>query len=98
MEFTERMELGRDMAAARRHRGLSTGASAAGWDVKRPLQDCPIARAKVDWHMNKSAALEIYERAVFPDRFWSGPGIAPTIDDVIAARHEAERDALLATF
>lgn len=98
MEFTERMEAGRNAAAAKRHRGISTGKAAKGWNVKPRLDNSPLDRAKVDWHMSRSAALEIYERAVFPERFWSGAGIAPTMDDVIRVNEQAARDALLATF
>ncbi len=98
MDFTERMEAGRNAAAAKRHRGIGTGKVAKGWNVSRPLDNCPLARAKADWHMSKSAALEVYERAVFPERFWSGLGIAPTVDDVIRVNDQAARDALLATF
>ncbi len=98
MEFTERMEAGRNAAAAKRHRGISTGKATKGWNVKPRLDDCPLARSKADWHMSKSAALEVYERAVYPERFWSGLGIAPTIDDVIRSNDQAARDALLATF
>jgi hypothetical protein len=85
-------------AQQRRNRGLHTGKAAKGWNAKPRLDDCPWARGRVDWHLSKSAALEIYERAVFPERFWSGVGVAPTMDDVIRMNEQAARDALLATF
>lgn len=95
----ERMEAGRNTAAAKRHKGLVTGKSAAGWGPRKAApvdHDCPhVQREKVlvAWHMAKGAAHEIYERLVFPERYCAG-----TIDDVIAARNDAERDDLLATF
>lgn len=98
MNFMERMEAGRVEAVQRRNRGLHTGKSAKGWNVKRPADNSPIARGKVAWQLSKMGALELYERAVFPERYWSGYGIAPTIDDVMRANEQAARDSLLATF
>jgi hypothetical protein len=98
MNFMERMELGRVEAVGKRNRGLHTGKMAKGWNVKRRVDDSPMARAKVSWQLSKMGALEIYERAVFPERYWSGYGIAPTMDDVIRANEQAARDSLLATF
>lgn len=97
MEFTERMERGRDAAAAKRHRGISTGKAAAGWNAKpRPADlDCgdwhyERERIGVAWRMCQLGALEIYERMVFPERFREGV----TLDEMVAARIAAELDAI----
>jgi hypothetical protein len=44
MDFQDRMETGRTLAAARRARGLHTGKAAAGWERK------PDTRPPHDWH------------------------------------------------
>lgn len=94
MEFTERMERGRDAAAARRHRGLTTGASAKGWDyVRRELErgtwDYHFASAKAAVQAAIGLAQDEYLRAVFPERYSDD-----TLDDVVAARIAAELDAI----
>lgn len=74
MEFTERMEAGRDAAAHHRHRGLHTGASAQGWDYARRESEA----GTWDHHHDKTLhgfrwavdeAAEDYRRAVFPERY-----------------------------
>jgi hypothetical protein len=101
MEYViARLELGRDAAALRRHKGLSSGKSAKGWNAKpRELSERTITLR--GWDSDRDTALAIYTRLVFPGRHhvpeldgWE----EPTMDDVIAAREAAERDALLATF
>jgi hypothetical protein len=82
----ENVEAYRLTAQQRRSRGLHTGKAAKGWNTKPRLDDCPWARGRVDWHLSN------------PERFWSGVGIAPTMDDVIRINEQAARDALLATF
>jgi hypothetical protein len=96
MEFLERMNAGRDAAAARRHRGLSTGADAKGWAWKRPEVQAGTWEAtrlttRQAWRSDRSAALAIYQRDVFPERFYSELDGEPeiTIDDVIATRQAA---------
>jgi hypothetical protein len=95
MDFHERMARGRDAAAAKRHRGISTGKAAKGWGPRKPApidHDCPHVRREkiaVAWHLAKSAALEIYERAVFPERYGAG-----SLDDAVTARIAAELDAI----
>lgn len=106
MEFTERMERGRDAAAAKRHRGIVTGKSAAGWNVTRTLDGAETwegvkAVAVQRWEIARDDALGIYTRLVFPERDFdpfapSAP--AMSLDDVIAAKAAADTAALLATF
>lgn len=64
----------RDVAQARRNRGLHTGKSAAGWDWKRPdpekgsferERQAVVAR----WQFEAWEASESYLRDVFPERF-----------------------------
>jgi hypothetical protein len=88
MDFQERMAAGRDAAANRRYRGLSTGKSAAGWNATpRPAEvdagewHYERERIGVAWYMAKSAALDVYVMAVFPERYREGV----TIDDMIDA-------------
>jgi hypothetical protein len=95
-----RLERGRDLAAAKRHRGLTTGKAAKGWNAKpRELSDRQLALR--GWDSDRDTALAVYTRLVFPGRHHV-PELdgfdEPTIDDVIRARQTAERDALLATF
>lgn len=95
-----RLEAGRDAAALRRHKGLSTGKAAKGWNAK-PRELDPRTIALRGWDQDRDTALAIYTRLVFPGRHHV-PELdgydEPTIDDVIAARDAAARDALLATF
>jgi hypothetical protein len=95
-----RLEAGRDAAALRRHKGLHTGKAAKGWDAKpRELSERTLALR--GWDSDRDTALAVYTSLVFPDRHWVPEldGYAePTMDDVIAERQAAERDALLATF
>lgn len=98
MDFQERMEAGRDQAAYRRHRGLMSGKSAAGWDyVQRELEagtwDRHFASAKAAVRCAIDIAQEEYLRAVFPERYDD-----VTLDDVIADRHAADAAAILETF
>lgn len=74
MEFTERMEAGRDAAAARRHRGLVTGKSAAGWNAKKRYDDegswhATLYTTRIRWELARDEALQIYASAMFPERF-----------------------------
>lgn len=75
MEFTERMEAGRDAAAARRHRGETTGKSAKGWDnVKRvdPARGTFEHAKQVAlayWDAARGEALESYLAAAYPERY-----------------------------
>jgi hypothetical protein len=95
-----RLEAGRDAAALRRHKGLSSGKSAKGWNAKpRELSERTIALR--GWDSDRDTALAIYTRLVFPGRHhvpeldgWD----EPTMDDVIAAIAERESADLLATF
>jgi uncharacterized protein (UPF0548 family) len=98
MDFLERMEAGRDQAAYRRHRGLTTGKSAAGWDVvRRELEagtwNRHFASAKAAVQCAIAIAQEDYLRAVFPERYSD-----VTLDDVIADRLAGEAAAILETF
>jgi hypothetical protein len=73
MEFTERMEAGRDAAAAKRHRGLVTGKSAAGWNAKPRYDDegtwhATLYVTRQRWDSAKHDAHASYERMVFPER------------------------------
>lgn len=73
MEFTERMEAGRDAAAARRHRGEFTGKSAAGWDRKPRYEDegtwhATLYVARQKWELARDDALHDYAAIMFPDR------------------------------
>lgn len=52
MDFMERMEAGRNAAAYRRHRGLVTGKSAAGWETVRR----EIEAGTWDWHFASAKA------------------------------------------
>lgn len=106
MEFTERMEAGRNTAAAKRHRGLVTGKSAAGWNAKKRYDDSPgpdemRAMALRGWDSDRDTALAVYTSLVFPGRHhvpeFDGYR-EPTMDDVMAARDAAARASLLATF
>lgn len=74
MEFTERMEAGRDAAAHRRHRGLHTGKSAEGWDRPRTYDGADTwegvkANAVLRWELARDEALAIYASAMFPERY-----------------------------
>lgn len=74
MEFTERMQRGRDAAAAKRHRGISTGKAAAGWNFKRRdpekgTWDYAVTRAKFLLADTLSQSLEDYRRVMFPERY-----------------------------
>lgn len=97
MDFQERMEAGRNAAAARRHKGLSTGGVAAGWNAKARPADADAGlwhyereRIGVAWYMAKSAALDVYVMAVFPERYREGV----TIDDVIEAATAAFNESI----
>lgn len=78
MDFLTRMERGRDTAAAKRHRGISTGKQAAGWNWKRTEPErntwaYHVAVAKC-WVTNAAEmALEDYRRAAFPERYETCP-------------------------
>jgi hypothetical protein len=106
MEFTERMERGRDAAAALRHRGIMTGKCAAGWNKKKRHVDegtwhAVYADARKRWQYAKTDSHSLYERMVFPERDFDpfDPHARElTMDDVIAAIAERERADLLATF
>lgn len=80
MDFITRMERGRDAAAAKRHRGISTGKQAAGWNWKRSEPEAGtwayhVAVAKC-WVTNAAEmAVEDYRRAVFPERYESDPDL-----------------------
>lgn len=94
MEFTERMEAGRDAAAHRRHRGLTTGKSAAGWDAPRGEHapgtwDHAATVALVTFQNAAGLIIEDYRRDVFPERYSD-----TTLDDVVAARIAADLDAI----
>jgi hypothetical protein len=96
MEFVDRMNAGRDAAAARRHKGLSTGKAAAGWNAKpRPAEvdagewHYERERIGVAWYMAKSAALDVYVMAVFPERYREGVTIDDMIDAATAAFNES---------
>lgn len=100
MEFTERMEAGKLTAIRNRNRGQHTGKMAKGWNVK-PRQTSERQLALRGWDSDRDTALAVYTRLVFPGRHhvpeldgWR----EPTIDDVIGAIAERERDDLLATF
>jgi hypothetical protein len=74
MNFMERMEAGRDQAAYRRHRGLMTGKSAAGWDAPRRHGDEHswheiLFVTRTRWELARDEALQIYATAMFPERF-----------------------------
>lgn len=74
MDFLERMEAGRDQAAYRRHRGLTTGASAAGWDAPRTYDaenswHSVVYVARLRWELARDEALQVYAAAMFPERF-----------------------------
>jgi hypothetical protein len=100
MEYViARLELGRDAAALRRHKGLSSGKAAKGWNAKpRELSERAITLR--GWRWDRDAALSVYTRLVFPERDFDpfDPNAPDTMEAVIAARQTAERDALLATF
>jgi len=73
-DFTELMEAGRDAAAARRHRGLVTGKSAAGWNVKPRYDGAETwegikADARLRWEADRDEALNRYATAMFPERY-----------------------------
>jgi hypothetical protein len=94
MDFTERMERGRDAAAAKRHRGQTTGASAADWNRKRGEHEAGtwdhfVTVAKVTLQHAVGMAHEEYLRTVFPERYDD-----VTLDEVVAARIAAELDAI----
>lgn len=100
-----RLERGRDLAAARRHRGLPTGKSAKGWSAKprTGAADCPYeqrAATLARWQSDRHDALAVYTRLVFPERDFDpfDPAAPDTLDAVIAAHAAADRDALLTTF
>lgn len=105
MDFLDRMQAGRDAAAARRHRGESTGKSAPGWDRKVIYPPAGTWGAKrletrARWKADKGGAHAIYVRLVFPERLWNeldgGPEL--TMDDVMAELQRQANIELLATF
>jgi hypothetical protein len=74
MDFLERMEAGRDQAAYRRHRGLMTGKSAAGWDAPRRYEAADTWHSvlyvtRQRWEIARDEALQIYATAMFPERY-----------------------------
>lgn len=74
MEFTERMDLGRDQAALRRHRGLSSGKAAAGWDAPRTYGEEHswheiLFVTRTRWELARDEALQAYASLIFPERF-----------------------------
>lgn len=74
MDFQERMERGRDAAAAKRHKGRTTGKSAAGWDVQRRRDDAGTwegikADALLRWELARDHGIALYATAVFPERY-----------------------------
>lgn len=98
-DFQERMERGRVLAVQRRNAGQHTGVSAKGWDAKRGEHesgtwDHGVTVATVRWKNSVAMALLEYQQEVYPER-WNPDDL---LDDLIARRNEAERDALLATF
>jgi hypothetical protein len=73
MDFLTRMERGRDTAAAKRHRGISTGKQAAGWNRKRSEPETgswsyhyAIARSGLQAAIG--LAQDEYIRVAFPER------------------------------
>jgi hypothetical protein len=98
-DFQERMELGRVQAVQARNRGHHTGKSAKGWNAKRSEHiagtwDHAVTVATVRWQNGAAMALLEYQQEVFPER-WNPD---ESLDDLIARRNDAERDALLETF
>lgn len=74
MEFTERMERGRDAAAAKRHRGISTGKSAKGWNAKprydeQGTWDATRYVVRLKWELARDEALQTYASLMFPERY-----------------------------
>lgn len=72
--FTDRMEAGRVNAATARARGLPTGKSAKGWNVKRPdpangTWDYKFASVKADWTWTRGGIFEDYLATVYPERY-----------------------------
>jgi hypothetical protein len=49
IDFTARMDEGRALAQDRRNKGLPTGKSAAGWNVKRRPMDAEQREYAVSW-------------------------------------------------
>lgn len=95
MEFTERMEAGRDAAALKRHRGQFTGKSAAGWDyVSRDPDKGSFEESRqavvARWQVDAWLASGLYAKAVFPERYDDDT----SLDDVIAECQRAELDAI----
>jgi hypothetical protein len=81
-------------------RACSSGKAAKGWNAK-PRELSARAITLRGWDSDRDTALAIYTRLVFPGRHhvpeldgWD----EPTMESIIAERHAAERDALLATF
>lgn len=80
-DFTAYMQAHKDRAAERRHRGLSTGKAAKGWE-RMPSDYAPapergsfaelVARTLAHWDCARGNACDDYLRAVFPDRFEGG--------------------------
>jgi hypothetical protein len=100
-DFTERMERGRVLAVTRRNAGKHTGKSAKGWNAKRQEAargTFAAARAEIRerWRCDCADAAALYAHHVFPERFWNELDGGPerTIDDAIAERLQAERDAI----
>lgn len=74
MDFLDRMEAGRDAAAYRRHRGLTTGTSAAGWDAPRSYDAADswhgvLHVARLRWELARDEALQAYASLMFPERY-----------------------------
>ena len=82
IDFTERMQTGRDLAIVARNKGLPVGKPAAGWAHKRTYHDvdrtswawlCEETRRA--WRSDKAAALNTFQAACL-----NGPGWQDDLD------------------
>lgn len=69
-----RLAAGQERAALRRHRGLSTGKAAEGWDAPRRHGDehswheiLFVTRQR--WELARDEAINVYASLMFPERY-----------------------------
>lgn len=69
-----RLADGQERAAIRRHRGLTTGKSAAGWDAPRSYGEEHswheiLFVTRTRWELARDEAINVYASLMFPERY-----------------------------